>query len=266
MQIFLNYFSQEKLNVLDWFEFWILIFIMTLILILIDLIGQIGLFIFLSNFHTIVKIYFLCYYWIEVVQLPVLAKPLTPVRPGSIGGVCCWTRSVSHGGTAAVGPSRSSSSSAVHHRLTPPPFPFFNVQLKVALAPLPERWRLDGCLAMKDRESARPPLSPPSRALPPRCSGTIVSQRHFLKRVVVPVWGPRRLVRQEGTEKGGHWATMRSGNTRGRAAAVIDRMWLSIMAAAAKEEEDSGKRTRTVASCFAQVPLRFRWGQHFDLY
>lgn len=138
-----------------------------------------------------------------MVQLPVLAKPLTPVRPGSIGGVCCWTRSVSHGGTAAIGPSRSSSSSAVHHRLPPPPFPFLNVQLKVALAPLPERWRLDGCLAMKDRESTRPPLSPPSRALPPRRSGTIVGQHHFLKRVVVPVWGPWRLVRQEGTGERG---------------------------------------------------------------
>lgn len=42
-----------------------------------------------------------------------------------------------------------------------------------------------------------PPLSPPSGAPPPRRSGTIAGQRHFLKRVVVPVWGPRRLAGKE---------------------------------------------------------------------
>lgn len=47
-----------------------------------------------------------------------------------------------------------------------------------------------------------PPLSPPSGAPPPHRSGTIAGQRHFLKRVVVPVWGPRRLAGKEKKDGG----------------------------------------------------------------
>lgn len=89
-------------------------------ILLYQLLDQIDLF-FFPFLKKIVRKYFLCYYWAEAVQLSVLVRPLTPVRPGAGGGVCCLTRSVSHGGTAAIGPSRSSSSSAAHHRVPSTP-------------------------------------------------------------------------------------------------------------------------------------------------
>lgn len=129
--------------------------------------------------------------------------------PRASGGVCRRTGSVSHGGTVAVGPSRSSSSSAAHDRLPSSP------QTHISHLECPIKSGSDsfaGALTSRrlfghERPGSCPaplfpPLSPPSGAPPPRRSGTIAGQRHFLKRVVVPVWGPRRLAGKEKKDGG----------------------------------------------------------------
>lgn len=138
------------------------------------------------------------------------ARPLTPGGPGVGGGICCRIGSVSHGGTAAVAPSRSSSSSAAHHQLLcpptpspslprppPPPASIFHLECPIksgsdsSAGALTSRRLLGHERPGSCPAPLSPPLSTPSGAPPPCRSGTIAGQRHFLKRVVVPVWGPR---------------------------------------------------------------------------
>lgn len=154
---------------------------------------------------------------------------------------------------SAVGPSRSSSSSESSPAAPPsyppphPPtllfFPIADIQLKAALAPSAGALTSRRLLSHGRPGGGRPPPSPPPPFVsapvvppPPRRSGNNRLLHHFLKRAVVrgPPW-PRSKV--WGGGDGGGRAAMRSGDIRGRVAAVA-----AGRGCQSKEEEDAGKR------------------------